>query len=145
MTNRAPLAPADARAFLLGGNAVATLESVRTGARYTYRVRAADDGGLHFVSVLTGADNEADYAYLGMIRDDRFTHGRRANIGADAPSVRAFEWAWPRIAAGRVPDGLTVWHEGRCGRCNRKLTVPESIASGLGPESSGRLARAKAA
>ena len=29
---------------------------------------------------------------------------------------------------------LEVWHEGRCGRCNRALTVPESIASGIGPE-----------
>jgi hypothetical protein len=27
-----------------------------------------------------------------------------------------------------------VWHEGRCGRCGRKLTVPESIESGFGPE-----------
>ena len=26
------------------------------------------------------------------------------------------------------------WHEGRCGRCGRKLTVPESIEAGYGPE-----------
>jgi len=29
---------------------------------------------------------------------------------------------------------LEIWHEGRCGRCNRKLTVPASIALGIGPE-----------
>jgi hypothetical protein len=29
---------------------------------------------------------------------------------------------------------LEFWHEGRCGRCGRRLTVPDSIASGYGPE-----------
>lgn len=139
MTDRAQLDAAHSKAFILGGNATVTLESAATGARFTYKVRASDDGGLHFVSVLTGADNESDFAYLGTIRADRFAHGRKSRLGLDAPSARAFAWAWPHIAAGRCPDALTIWHEGRCGRCNRKLTVPESIASGFGPECSGRL------
>jgi hypothetical protein len=29
---------------------------------------------------------------------------------------------------------LEVWHEGRCGRCGRALTVPESVERGIGPE-----------
>lgn len=33
---------------------------------------------------------------------------------------------------------LQVWHEGRCGRCGRKLTVPSSIETGLGPECAGK-------
>jgi hypothetical protein len=28
---------------------------------------------------------------------------------------------------------MELWHEGRCGKCGRALTVPESIESGLGP------------
>lgn len=133
----APLDPANARRFILAGNARVTLESAKTGARYTYRVRQKEDG-FYFVSVLTGSDNEADYTYLGTIRDARYAHGRKSCIGADAPSAKAFEWAWPRLAAGAAPVGLNVWHEGRCGRCNRPLTVPESIASGFGPECAGR-------
>lgn len=133
----APLDPANARRFILAGNARVTLESVKTGARFTFRVRQKDDG-FYFVSVLTGSDNEADYTYLGTIRGGRYAHGRKSRICAAAPSAKAFEWAWPRLAAGSVPDGLRVWHEGRCGRCNRPLTVPESIASGLGPECAGR-------
>lgn len=31
-------------------------------------------------------------------------------------------------------DRVEVWHEGSCGRCGRKLTVPSSIETGLGPE-----------
>jgi hypothetical protein len=29
---------------------------------------------------------------------------------------------------------VEFWHEGKCCRCGRKLTVPASIASGIGPE-----------
>ncbi len=139
------LSAANVRAFALAGSATLTLESVKTGARFTFKIEAADDGGLHFVKVLTGADNENDFAYLGTIRADRFAHGRKSKIGLDAPSARAFAWAWPHLAAGTIPDALNVWHEGRCGRCNRKLTVPESIASGFGPECSGRVAHLRAA
>lgn len=134
MTDRAQLDADHSKAFMLGGNARVTLESQSTGARFTYRIRAAEDGGLYFVSVLTGADNESDFAYLGTIRGDRFEHGRKARLSPDAPSARAFAWAWPHIAAGQVPAALGVWHEGRCGRCNRPLTVPHSIATGFGPE-----------
>jgi hypothetical protein len=33
-----------------------------------------------------------------------------------------------------LPESLEIWHEGSCLRCGRKLTVPESIESGYGPE-----------
>lgn len=134
MTERAQLDARHSKAFVLAGNARVTLQSAATGARFTYRVRVSDDGGLYFVSVLTGADNESDYEYLGVIRADAFAHGKKSRLSREAPSARAFAWAWPHLAAGRCPDVLTVWHEGRCGRCNRPLTVPASIASGFGPE-----------
>jgi hypothetical protein len=38
-----------------------------------------------------------------------------------------------------MPDGVVIWHEGRCGRCGRRLTVPESIESGYGPECIGKI------
>jgi hypothetical protein len=130
---------AEAFRFILGGNATVTFESKSTGARFTYRVRVSEDGSIHFVSVLTGENNETDYAYLGTIRGAVFNHGKKSKIGADAPSAKAFAWAFPALAGGKMPTGLNVWHEGRCGRCNRKLTVPESIASGFGPECAGRI------
>lgn len=137
--NRAQLSAADVRTFALAGNATLTLCSVATGARFTFKVQASEDGALHFVKVLTGPDNEDDFAYLGMIRAGAYMHGRKSKIGLDAPSARAFAWAWPHIAAGSIPDALEVYHEGRCGRCNRKLTVPESIRNGIGPECGGKL------
>lgn len=129
---------AEARAFVLAGNARLTLVSRRTGARFTFRVRRPRAGMPHFVALLCGPDNDGDYQFLGTIfADGRYVRSRKSRIGDGAPSARAFAWAWPRLAAGALPDALEVWHEGRCGRCGRALTVPESIARGLGPECAG--------
>lgn len=133
------LAAADAARFLLAGNARATIQNTATGNRFTYRIRAAKNGGVHFVSVLVGSDNEADYSYLGFIRDGRFVHGgAKSRIGYDAPSAKAFAWVFPRL--GSLPENVEIWHEGCCGRCGRALTVPESIMMGLGPECAGKAA-----
>jgi hypothetical protein len=132
----------DALKFALAGNARLTLVSERTGTRFTFRIRAkAVKSGEApappwFVSVLTGRENESDYTFLGTIFEDRVTyrHGRKSTVSPEAPSAKGFAWAWTFIAKGELPPGCEVWHEGRCGRCGRALTVPESIALGIGPE-----------
>jgi hypothetical protein len=134
--------PAHALKFLLAGNAHATFVSLKTEARFTYKVVQADarpgdtKAPPHFVSVLTGPDY---YEYLGCIfGGNLYNHGRKSRISVDAPSARAFVWVWQRLTAGRVPETVEVWHEGRCGKCARRLTDPSSIESGLGPICRGR-------
>lgn len=124
-----------ARQFILAGNATFTLRSKKTGTRYTYRVRASQDKSVYFVALLTGNDNETDYQYFGYIRRGVFFHGgRKARVGSDRPSVKGFAWTFRQLQAGHISEHLEIWHEGRCGRCGRLLTVPESIESGFGPE-----------
>lgn len=133
----------EARAFLMAGNATATFVSKKTEARFTFKVRKPEDGtgSVLFVSVLNGPDNWSNYAYLGFIRSGVFFHGgHKAKVKADAPSAQAFAWGWQQLARDLMPATLQVWHEGKCGRCGRKLTVPSSIASGFGPECQGKLA-----
>jgi Family of unknown function (DUF6011) len=129
---------ADAGRFMLAGKSTVTLVSQKTGARFTYRISATPDGAAYFVGLLSGPDNNADYKYLGRISRGIFWPGRKVpkpgDISRDAPSARAFDWAWRALARGTMPEQLEIWHEGRCGRCGRKLTVPESIAQGFGPE-----------
>jgi hypothetical protein len=124
-----------ARAFLLAGHARFTLVSRKRGTRFTYQVtKGKDDNSPHFVALLSGPCNTDDYRFLGSIfADGGYRHGRKSKIGPEAPSARAFAWAWARLASGEIPAELEVWHEGRCGRCGRALTVPESIAIGIGP------------
>jgi len=142
MTNTAKFSSAaDALTFMTAGNATITLVSVKTGTRFTYKFRKAEDSPTIFISLLNGPDNEADYKYLGRIAD-RLWIGRRVpkpgDISPDAPSAKALAWAWAALNRGEIPSQLEIWHEGRCGRCNRKLTVPSSIASGMGPECAGK-------
>ena len=139
MSNEAKFTTAaDARSFMLGGNATVTIVSLGTGTRFTYKVRASDDGEVYFVALLSGPDNETDYSYLGRITRGVFWAGRKtpkpSDVHPGATSSQAFAWVWKLLAKDQLHANLEIWHEGRCGRCNRKLTVPASIASGFGPE-----------
>jgi hypothetical protein len=134
----------DVVSYMQAGNATFTLVSTRSGERFTYKVRESKDGKLFFVSLLTGSDNTSDYAYLGIIRDGKFSRTAKSRIGADAPSYKAFDWFWRKLEAVALPEGVEFWHEGRCGRCGRALTVPESIDNGIGPECARRVGLPKA-
>jgi Family of unknown function (DUF6011) len=147
----------DLRAFALGGNAYFTIRSKRTNTRYTYRLRQPkkrltlhSEAEVLFASVLTGADNTSSYSYIGAVWHTPALNSwklmRKAKPSpyysrAPAPSVAALEWLLGVLGTGRADlfERCEVWHEGRCGRCGRKLTVPESIASGFGPECAGKV------
>jgi hypothetical protein len=153
-THGAALPDALARTFMLAGNATFTAVSKVTGARYTFKLsrpKADSEPRLMrngqpfatsrkpiFISVLNGTDNTADYAYLGTIWEDaeKFTYavGRKSQVSPQAITQRAAAWL---TVALNYPDKLAqceIYHAGKCGRCGRKLTVPSSIESGIGPE-----------
>ena len=93
------------------------------------------------MSALTGPDNTSHYRYIGVIFDEKtFRHTKKSTIGKDAPVVRCFEWVWNVLSkkSQKALDRIEFWHEGRCAVCGRKLTVPESIKSGIGPVCEGR-------
>ena len=134
-----PLSPADRQPFLLGGNATFTLVSTKTGSRFTFKSQVCDSNeNLYFVKVLTGSDNENDYSYLGTLRTAgnaqveimAYGHGRKSRIAQDAPSALAFAWFIGHVES----EAVEMWHEGRCCRCSRKLTTPESLARGFGAD-----------
>jgi hypothetical protein len=127
---------ADALQFIMGGNATVTLAGSQKN--YTYKVSSPkDDDSIHFVSLLTGPDNTSDFEYLGFIRSKKMAAGTKGN--ASHPAYGAFKWTLRQLVAGKIPAPLEVWHEGRCGRCGRKLTVPSSIEAGFGPECASKL------
>lgn len=139
--------PEAAVRFMLAGNAYFTLRSAKTGVRYTYRMDKADcricgdapctHEPRWFVSLLAGPDNTTDYVYLGMVQTGAFRRTKASKMTDDSPPVVAIKWALRALLQGKLPAQLEVWHEGRCGRCGRRLTVPESIAAGLGPDCAG--------
>ena len=127
--------------FVLAGNATITIRSGATGTRFTFKIRKPKTDGnrspIWFVQLMTGSDNENSFEYLGNIRAaGQYDHGRKSRITNSSAGARAFNWFWTMVHLGReeVLTQADVWHEGRCGRCGRKLTVPESVESGFGPE-----------
>jgi hypothetical protein len=134
---------ADALTFIGGGNATFTITSGRTAKHFTFKAKGIKDNptGPIFVKVLNGPDNswDGDWSFLGSLFADtegkRIFHlvaGRKGN--ANAPSFKALSWLLGNLDRDVFPADVVIQHEGSCCRCGRKLTHPDSITSGVGPE-----------
>jgi len=120
--------------FILAGKALVTFRNKDTGNRYTYKIKKSHDGKVYFVSVLYGSDNTSSYMYIGVIRTNRnFEWTHKSKLTSEDIRVRVFKYIYRHIIIGDLDECVEIWHEGRCGRCGRILTVPESIESGIGP------------
>lgn len=140
--------------FMLAGKARFTIVSKQTGKRYTYKISASKwvpdekHPRIYWVSLLTGSDNESSFSYMATIFADakdwqragdmRLTPKSRYTPKTEPFVAIKFLWDFLRVHS-RLPNTLELWHEGRCARCGRVLTVPESIASGFGPECRGKV------
>lgn len=137
----------DAAAFVIGGNATFTVVSKATGNRFTYKVCRGEDrpGNIdpatpYWVKLLSGPDNTSDYQFMGTLwklgEQYDFRTSRKSTVDAGAPSMKAWLWLCGMLfgGSGSSFEQCEFWHEGRCCRCGRVLTVPSSIASGIGPE-----------
>lgn len=130
--------------FTFGGNATITLESLKSGKHFTFKVRQAkkdDSKSPFFVSVLSGPDNHANYSYVGVITSDKkeFKLTQKSKVSSDALSYKAFNFFFVQLISGKIHNDLKIYHSGKCGRCGKKLTDPRSIENGLGPECSKRV------
>ena len=140
--------------FIFAGNAYFSLKSLKTGTHYTYRVSRAFDEkkdaesgevtkiykDLWFVSLLTGPDNWENYTYIGICDANHdFKTTAKSRLPREAAPIQGFIYTIRNLRETGTPGGVEVWHSGKCGRCGRMLTVPESVASGFGPECIGKL------
>ena len=139
---RGVLAPGARANYALAGKSTITIRSMKTGVRFTFKIKKspADEAqpnkpACFWVKLMNGSDNENAYQYLGTIfADGTFKVTAKSAISPEAPSAQAFTW----LSKNWESAVVEVWHEGVCGHCGRKLTVPESIESGIGPVCKGR-------
>ena len=96
-------------------------------------------GFLGSVLKNTQAGNDLTQKQRGALRGNCERRGiPLSHIRYDDHRQMGFAWLWRRITSNTaLPPKAEVWHEGSCGRCGRKLTVPESIENGLGPVCAG--------
>lgn len=127
----------NAKNYILGGRAVVTIQSGKTGKHFTYKFKKHSDKDLFFVKLLVGDDNNKDYRYVGCYFADT-GHLHLVKPYKDTPelshpaSIRALSFLMRNLET--LHPQLHVYHSGRCARCGRLLTTPESIKKGLGPE-----------
>lgn len=129
----------EALKFIFAGKSIVTLLNSKTENRFTFKVKQAKDSNMFFVSVLTGPET---YSYIGTCIEGIYRHGRKSTISKDAQSVKVFEYVINKLKINNLPDFVEAWHEGKCGKCGRALTVPSSISNGLGPECIKSLSKA---
>lgn len=134
--------------FISAGNAILTVKSRKSDERLTFKFSRPKDDNVSFsgrpkpifVALLSGPNNDSDYQFLGTIFPEasNFTYkvSAKSRVSYTAPSQEFVRWFVKQL--NMSPENIfaraEIWHEGRCGRCGRRLTVPESVASGFGPE-----------
>ena len=125
-----------AKDFFFAGKAIVTLKNIHTGNRFTYKVtKARGDKNIHFISVFVGTDNTNPYAYsfIGTVFEhNSFKYSSKAKMPLKAKPVAIINTFLSFLSNNSLPKGVEMWHEGKCGCCGRRLTVPESISSGFG-------------
>lgn len=138
------------KGFVLAGDAVFTIETPDSHRTYKVsRVEASERWKeAYFVKMLTGADNNEDYTYVGKLDDfsGQVSPTARSKFKTDDFAVRLFNRVMARVWSddheAYTQHGFKTHHEGKCGRCGRRLTVPTSVESGIGPECTKMLAGA---
>ena len=130
--------------FITAGNATFTFKSVTTGNWFTYKSEFKEEFGEKklIIRLLNGSDNNNSFTYLCTIKlvgELPMIFREKSKISETAKSFIVFDMAFYKLLLNMSIPNLEIWHEGRCCRCGRKLTVPESIEAGVGPECAGKL------
>jgi len=128
------LSHSESLAFITAGKSTFTVLNPNTMNRYTYFVKKAKKGDVTFVSVLTGPDNNTHYSYIGIIKDGVFQLTDKSKFDFTSVSVKTFNYIFNRLKTNTLDSFIEILHEGKCGRCGKKLTTPDSIKSGYGPD-----------
>lgn len=130
-------------------NGTYTVESARSGEHRTFSIRTQPDDskfapGQRVIALLTGSDNERDYTPFGFVDDHRIAvwSSKRGKQGKRSSYEFFARLIWSLATRGEESKareaGYTLLVEGRCLICNRRLTDPTSIRTGLGPVCAGR-------
>lgn len=125
----------DAIKFILAGNSTFTCLNTKTDNRFTYKVKlsktSTPENPLFYVKVLTSPET---YQFIGSIFREKFKYSQKSKISNDTQSVAVFQYILSKLLLDKLDPCVEIYHEGRCGKCGRPLTVPESIEMGIGPE-----------
>lgn len=128
--------------FITAGKSEFSIKNEVTGTHYTYKVMKArnpqrDSKAVFFIRVCYEYLN---FQYAGCLiigQDNSITYskGVTGKIDSDAPSIKGLLWLFDKAVHNKPIDKrMGIYHFGRCARCGKVLTDPESVRIGLGPD-----------
>jgi hypothetical protein len=116
-------------------NGKLTISNPATGEHRTFRIKTQKDDarfapGSRIVGLLIGQDNENDFQQFGFVNTDgsvivwnKYRGTQFEKLAKMLSNLEESCQRWNLNAAWSV----------KCRRCNRELTTPDSIESGIGP------------
>jgi hypothetical protein len=120
---------------------IVTIANPQTGQHRTFKVETVRNDesplkGKRIVSLLIGPDNGEDYKGFAFAGENGVTVWKRfkdvdSGVWEKYASMLTYPALWGR-------KGVKYLCEARCRVCGRRLTVPESVTSGIGPVCAGR-------
>jgi len=120
-------------------NGYITIQNTLRGTHRTFRIKRQKDSasflpGQRILGILTGPNNIDDYMQIGTVGDNgeiRLWRKHDTLHFRKLIDVLQHRDKWAAL-------GVKYLIDGRCYRCNRTLTTPQSISNGIGPECAKR-------
>lgn len=124
------------REFVFAGNSLFTVANEDSGNHVTFKVKKHKEKELWFVSTR----DIHSFEFIGTcFKDKKYFHSNKSTLTFDDRKVQVFVWLLDKFFNNQEKYPMVkVFHHGRCGACNKKLTTPQSIKSGIGPVCEGR-------
>lgn len=118
--------------FLLGGKCECVICNTKTGNKFNFRINVSENNKNMFF-VYANIDGKKAYAGYIKIKDNAISYiqGNKGVLSENDLPIKALLYVIRHYKT--LPDSVEVLHVGKCSRCGRRLTNPESIHTGLGP------------
>lgn len=136
----------DALPFILAGKSEFTIQSNNTGKQFAFKMSkqkstASYEDSSEFVYFVSVLQNEKS-TYAGILLYNsktslfEYRRGSKGKIEVSDIRIKSLLYILNSLNIGKYDINVTIYHCGKCGRCGKKLTTPESILTGLGPSCS---------
>lgn len=119
---------------ILSHNGKITISNPNTGNHRTFQIKTVKKGNLagkRILSMLIGPDNEQDYLGIGFVDDTGIKIWNRHKGTLYEKTANCLL---------KIEElGLISQFSTRCRKCNKPLTRPKSILTGIGAKCAGRI------
>lgn len=126
--------------YILAGNAIVTIYNEDTRKHLIFQVTRATeilhpDRFNEHLWFVAGQVANGHFVYMGIIipKSLHFTATVGSRMSYGTQHMDSFSWLMRQLINNKLPKSIKIYHNGKCGTCGRRLTVPSSIERGVGP------------